>query len=348
MVTRAPSPGSSSRRLTQRSFFDDKTFTFFFSPLFNNFPPKNRASRTSLPDTEPEVTRRGAFHSGRCHRPSQGISMPNQHGPVTREGKLASSMNHLTHGSTATSLFIKDENPEDFFALLENAFEQYQPAFDHDIALVTRAITDHWLLLRRERALLFFDAALHNRKDDYRTWLEADFCELQRFDRYKTEAARAYQRSLKNLQTIQKMARDEQRWQHQFASEKQKLAIHVERFELLKQRAAAKQSPPTAPPPAPDLPPFGAPTIPGLAQTLYIGFEDDDVTTKIFEVTPSNEELRAVLSVDDQVTRTYYFVGGVPPEYQYLVTSDAIAWGQTTCVKKIYSFDDWLALASNE
>jgi hypothetical protein len=43
------------------------------------------------------------------------------------------------------------------------------------------------------------------------------------FDRYKTESARAYTRSLKNLQTIQKMARDEQRSQQLFEREKQKV-----------------------------------------------------------------------------------------------------------------------------
>ena len=276
--------------------------------------------------------------------------MPNQSGPVTPSGKLASSMNRLQHGSTATALFIKNENPDEFFALLENAFEQYQPAFDHDAALVTRAITDHWILLRRERTLNTFEAALHERKSDYRSWLAPDFHEIELFDRYKTAAARAYTRSLKDLQTIQKMARDEQRWQHQFAAEKQKLTIHVERLELAKQKKSAKQSAPVAEalPDLPTLPPFGAPSCPGIDQTLYIGFEDDNVTTFVCEVTPSNEAIRRRLSEDDKVIRTYNFVGGVPPEYKHLITPDALTWGDSTSVRKTYSSAEWISLTSNE
>ena len=53
------------------------------------------------------------------------------------------------------------------------------------------------------------------RKPDPTYWIAADVDDIHLLDRYKTEAARSATRSLKNLQTIQKMERDEQRWQLQ-------------------------------------------------------------------------------------------------------------------------------------
>ena len=120
-------------------------------------------------------------------------------------------MNNLRHGSTAKSLFLSCENPEDFFALLANSFEHYAPSFDDHAALVTRAVQDHWILLRRERIANTFEHHLCEREPDPVAWSVTEMDHLHRFDRYKTEAARTYTRSLKNLQTMQKMARDEQK-----------------------------------------------------------------------------------------------------------------------------------------
>jgi len=58
-------------------------------------------------------------------------------------------------------------------------------------------------------------------------------------ERYKTQAARSHVRSLKTVQLIQKIARDEHRWRQQFEMQKQRLAIHVERFEFSKAKSAA-------------------------------------------------------------------------------------------------------------
>ena len=285
--------------------------------------------------------------------------MSNQSGPTGLTGKLASCMNNLQHGGTSTSLFLKDEKPEEFFALLENAFQQHQPATDQDAGIVTRSVHDHWILLRRERTADAFEAALHERKPDPRYWVPVDLHEMNLFDRYKTAAARAYTRSLKDLQTIQKMARDEQRWQHQLAMQKQKLSLDVERWELAKQREArltAKSEAKAAQkeeaaieaelPIAAALPPIPIPTQTGIHQTLYIGYEDD--ITTIYEITPSNGQIRRRISEGGQVTRTYNFVGGVPPAYEHLITPDALRHGASTSVRKTLSFDEWNRLAESE
>ena len=270
--------------------------------------------------------------------------MANQSGPTTYTGKLASSMNNLRHGSTAKSLFLSTENPEDFFALLANSFEQYQPAFDQDAALVTRTVHDHWMLLRRERTSDTFEKTLQERKPDPTTWEPSELDAVHRFDRYKTEAARSYARSLKTLQTIQKMARDEQKWQHQFAVEKEKLAIEVERWQLLKARqsqTATEEEP--LPDPAPEETTNGG----DVAQTVYIGYEGG--VEHHYETSPTNEQLRSSISPANRIVRTFNFVGGVPPRYQgLLLNKDTWRRGSSTSARKTYSYEEWSQLTANE
>jgi hypothetical protein len=90
-------------------------------------------------------------------------------------------------------------------------------------------------------------------------------------------------------------------------------------------------------------PPQPAAASPAVAQTVYIGTEQGK--TVVFEVTPSNAQLRRTLTEDQNVLRTYNFVGVVPAEYQHLITPDAVTWGKSTSVKKIYSFAEWQKLA---
>jgi len=255
--------------------------------------------------------------------------MSNQTGPTSFSGKLASCMNNLRHGSTAKSLFLASENPEDFFKLLANFFEQYQPSFDHDAALVARAVHDHWILLRRERTADTFEKALHDRKPDPAKWLASELHEMHLFDRYKTEAARAANRSLKNLQIMQKMARDEQKWQLHLAKQKETFAPDLECW----QQQADKQEEPV-------------PSEPAVKQTVYIGLENG--RARHYETTPTNTQLRLRLLPTDQITRVYNFVGGVPPKYEHLITPDAYRNGSSTSVQKIYTFEEWNNLVATE
>ena len=250
--------------------------------------------------------------------------------------KLASCMNSLQHGAQSKSLFLKDENPAEFFSLLENAFEQFQPAFDHDAALISRCIEDHWLLLRRERTVRDFEAGLYERLPDPTLWQPEDLHKMNLLDRYKTQAARSYQRSLRNVQTIQKISRDEQRWQHQLATEKQKFAIQLERWEKL--RALADE---------PELP---AETVSAQAdgpqQTLYIGSVKGEAV--LFETTPTNDQLRPRLRPTDVITRIYNFIGPVPAEFKHLDTPDAWREGASTSVQRRHTFAEWDQLTKSE
>jgi hypothetical protein len=294
--------------------------------------------------------------------------------PKTPSERAVVALNALTHGATAKTLFLEDDNPDEFFALLEDAFEHHQPTCRQDSDLVTDTVLARWFLSRRQRIYGAYEAALYKRKPDGFYWIPCDVEDLEVFERYVTTASRALTRAFNNVRHIRRDAQSEYRWQTHHEFQKERFALQRERFELAKQkeerltaRRDAKelkqqkkeeeQIKNTTPALAlnNDFPPISALVAAGLTsapskfqQTLYIGFEDDDVTTVVYEVTPSNEKIREAISDEDQVTRVYNFVGGVPPEYKHLITPDAITWGASTSVTKIYSAEEWTSLADNE
>jgi hypothetical protein len=127
------------------------------------------------------------------------------------------------------------------------------------------------------------------------------------------------------------MERDEQKWQQQLAREKEKLAADVERWQHLKDKEQ--------PPPEPE--------ETGVQQILYISYEDG--LEEHHETSPTNDQLRRTISKSDHITRTYNFVGGVPPSYKHLLTTGAV-WtrGSSTAITKTYSYEEWTQLITKE
>jgi hypothetical protein len=243
--------------------------------------------------------------------------------------KSPSCLNHLKHGATATTLFLDDENPDYFFELLEDAFAEHTPGSKQFAGIVTRTVHDQWILLRRERACDTYEADLHIKKAHPADWVDRDMHEMELLDRYRTTAARAYSRSLNDLYKLKKQKTNEDRRRQHFELQKRRFDLDLERFNLAKDIPQA----------AVELPPG-----PGLAQILYIGVENKK--TVVYEVTPSNTLIRRNLNESAYVVRTYNFVGAVPPEYQHLITPDAVSCGKSTTVKKTYSFAEWSALVA--
>jgi hypothetical protein len=170
------------------------------------------------------------------------------------------------------------------------------------------------------------------------------------FDRYKTEAARAYTRSLKNLQTIQKMARDEERSQLLLEREKQKLAIDVNRWEQMKRQSEAAEIAESFIEEKPVIVDEQGPHIP---QDLYVSMQDG--ITHIFDTVPSNDEIHRIIAEAKQlptppthIVRTYIFLGLVPPTYQWLITDEAQRTAKDQEIRKRLSFDEWRQLAAKE
>jgi hypothetical protein len=286
--------------------------------------------------------------------------MPNQSGPKSTAGKLASCMNNFRHGATSTTLFLKDEDPKQFFALLENAFEQHQPYFDQDAALVTDSVRARWILTRRQRIADGCEGALIERKGHGRTWLDADFIDMTHCDRYVTQARRQLSAALRDLQLIQKMARDEQRWRQQLIRQKETFALDVQRFELMKEREANRMAKIKKTPA--EIIAESASTFqdvqadeqgPHIPQGVYVGVEDG--VTQVFDRVPTNDEVESLIANADQfnpvpveVVRTYIFAGRIPPEYEWLITADWERKIENQKLRKTFSFDEWRQLAANE
>lgn len=113
-------------------------------------------------------------------------------------------LNHLKHGGTANTIFLPNENPDDFFALLEDAFAFYQPATHRNAAFVANTALARWFLLRRQRAYDNYEYALCLRKPNVLNWTGEEHQALMRFDGYKLRAERALTRALEIADSVRR------------------------------------------------------------------------------------------------------------------------------------------------
>ena len=65
-------------------------------------------------------------------------------GPLTEEGKAASSQNAIKHGLLAQTVVIEGESEERFIAHLADFIDRYAPADDHELALVEHMAVCRW------------------------------------------------------------------------------------------------------------------------------------------------------------------------------------------------------------
>jgi len=69
-------------------------------------------------------------------------------GPVTPEGRAASSRNSLRHGFTAASVVLPTESSEDFQSLLDSYIHQFHPQGGVEMDLVQTMAAARWRLRR--------------------------------------------------------------------------------------------------------------------------------------------------------------------------------------------------------
>jgi hypothetical protein len=287
---------------------------------------------------------------------------PHQDHPhTTPSGRAVSALNHLTHGGTSQTLFLKDEDPDEFFSLLEDAFKYHSPTNSQDSGLVTDTVLARWFLIRRQQTHMYYEAKLHERKPLSTYWVQPDLHELNLFDRYKTQAERALTRALNNVRHIRKDALAENHWQAQHELQKERFALQRERFELAKRKEVKEDPPePEIPPPAPVTPEvpkrediwvdqFGS----SIPQDVYVTVEDG--VTRIFDLLPTNAEVQQIIDKAEdypypptEVIRMYMFSGRIPPEYEWLITEPWQRKAQNLKLTKSLSFEQWRNLAASE
>src|SRR5580693_1169229 len=114
-------------------------------------------------------------------------------GPVTPEGKAASSRSRLSHGFFSKTTFLSNEAPEEFWSLLADFMTEHQPATPTEQVLVEKMAQSQWTSLR---ASSFQTNFLNNVAT-----MGADGAErgIKLFLRYQTTADRTFFRTLNEL-----------------------------------------------------------------------------------------------------------------------------------------------------
>ena len=284
-----------------------------------------------------------------------------------------SAMNRFKHGGAAESLFVDGENPDEFFALLENAFEQHKPGYDQDAGLVTDSVRARWILNRRQRASDQYESVLYNRKPDARHFIpDIDVEEILIFDRYITAADRSLLRALQKLNLIKKMARDDERWKFQLEKQKKKFAMDVELFELRKQReeemAEERDQQHIDQMTDEDLDKMNEEIeeltreqgvdeagIPFINQQVWAAFDEAGVCLLPTEYIPTNHAVRRLILSSDgkdpkpqKVRRTYHLKGVVPETYYHLLKHEYEKHLEYQEVKQDLTFEEWSQVAATE
>ena len=118
--------------------------------------------------------------------------------------KAITCFNALKHGGTAETMFIKGENPEDLYSLVNSFFEEFKPGTTSHEAIVFDYCRARWMLWRRQRAQSFCEYASDLQTPINGILADHVLQEIGRYDRYVTQAERAFKRALANVEAIAK------------------------------------------------------------------------------------------------------------------------------------------------
>jgi hypothetical protein len=199
------------------------------------------------------------------------------HGPVTPEGKLASSANSLRHGILSKTIVLRDESSDDFIELLASYQAEHQPETPTEQALIENMAVARW---RQERLWGMETAGL-----DHEIHHPNASCQVERLEGedFPTQAFMAFRTLTDGTRALELLNRYEARYDRQFRTA-------LAGLKSLQASRAAANPPPhanTAPTPEPGRPitlrwiaearePLDA--APGVGETLPPG---PDSHTKI-------------------------------------------------------------------
>ena len=122
-------------------------------------------------------------------------------GPITDEGKAVSSQNSFRHGLTACAIIaLAGEDIQDYIELGNGLRAEHNPTTVTEDALVTKMAQGLWMSKRAQnlQQRLFLDVAAPDPKL------------LALYMRYQTMHDRAFSTSLKELQTLRQVARQQE------------------------------------------------------------------------------------------------------------------------------------------
>jgi hypothetical protein len=271
--------------------------------------------------------------------------------PSSLSATALTSLNALAHGGASENLFIPGEDPSHFFTMLDDAFTDHQPSTAQESDLVRDSVLARWFLARRQRAYINCEYALYKNCSEESKWTDEDFHRLNLLDRYKTQAERALQRSLTNVNNIRKDAIRTEIWKLNLERAKLQYQDKLHQFEAAEAKRAANA-------------PF-KPISPieydknsdswVIVQTADIIIEDGEII--IEAIVPTNEQVRTIIRHRDsfanppqEVARHFNFSNNVPDLYAFLYDEDDFPNPQPDeCDTSYYfSFEDFENLAKTE
>jgi hypothetical protein len=144
-------------------------------------------------------------------------------GPVTEEGKQASSQNRLAHGLLSKRIVLPGESQEEFDELLNSLLDEHQPQTPTELALVENMATARW---RQQRVWTLETAGLGNELrrtrsiegEDFETkaWVAfrsvtGDSPALELLSRYEARFERQFRTALTALLSLRAKRRAEER-----------------------------------------------------------------------------------------------------------------------------------------
>jgi len=309
------------------------------------------------------------------------LQQPHQN-PAAFEPEIAlprsayTCLNALKHGGTAESMFIQGENPAEFHSLLKEFFEEYRPGTTSHSAIVTDYCRARWMLWRRQRGQSFAEYSADAQTPTNGTFSDQVLTGIDRYDRYITQAERAFQRAFQNVEAIRKDAVNDDRWLQQFELQVKKHEMARIAFEEVQKRralAAAREAI-AEEAKAESKRQFAAdsetrrkssqPIILHknrwlIQQTSFV--KEVNGNTHIVSITPSNEDVKKMIESQDRfmnppvgVLRTFCFAEGpVPVDYQWvlkIVDPEAIKASPMANppIRATFTFPNWEKLAANE
>ncbi len=133
-------------------------------------------------------------------------------GPATPEGKARSSQNAFQHGCRSKTKILPNENQEDFDVLCGRWMAEFQPENEADGHFVEQVVLNDWFL---QRVLKRYNAVETELADiDFTNWTDAQHKKMQLALRYKGEAERALNRSLRAADVWRRNRNQEVRQRH--------------------------------------------------------------------------------------------------------------------------------------
>ena len=127
-------------------------------------------------------------------------------GPKTQAGKTQSRKNAWKHGLTAEKIVIHGEDAQQFEAIRQELWEQYQPTSGIESLLVERLAALAW---RNRRALMFEAALLKDGSSRVGALGYSDGTALATLLRYEMSSTNALHRTLQQLLYLQDRRREE-------------------------------------------------------------------------------------------------------------------------------------------